>query len=125
MTLTELTCLEAAVRRYLDLMYTCDVATFDQVFAPTSQLHGIRDDKLIMWSAAEYKDILSKRISPQSEGAPREEKILLLDFASETQALAKVQVRIGPSVFIDYLTFHAVGGEWRITGKGYHVVQPR
>ena len=35
-----------AVERYLALMYDCDVSRCDQVFAPTAQLHGLRDGKL-------------------------------------------------------------------------------
>ena len=112
--------LTRAVQRYLDLMYDCDVSKFDTIFRPTAQLHGLRDGQLSMWPAAEYKDRLSKRASPKSIKAPREEEILLMDFASPTQALVKVRVRINSAVFVDYLTWHHVDGDWRITSKGYH-----
>jgi hypothetical protein len=88
--------LSEAVQLYLDLMYDCDVGKFDRVFASTSQLHGFR------------------------EGAPREEQLLLLDTASPTQALAKVRVRINDMVFVDYLSYHKVNGDWLITSKAYH-----
>ncbi len=32
-----------AVERYFDLMFDSDVSRFDQVFAPSAQLHGLRD----------------------------------------------------------------------------------
>jgi hypothetical protein len=35
------TSLHAALERYLELMYDCDVSRFDDVFAPTVQLHGL------------------------------------------------------------------------------------
>jgi putative lumazine-binding protein len=110
-----------AVQRYFDLMYDCDVSNFEKVFHPTSQLHGFREGKMTMWSASEYKGVLAKRESPKSLSAPRDEAILLLDVASETQALVKAKVRINAAIFIDYLTFHKIEGSWKITSKGYHL----
>jgi Putative lumazine-binding len=110
-----------AVQRYFDLMYDCDTSRFDRVFGPTAQLHGFRDGAMSMWPAQQYKEILAGRPSPKSLSAPRQEEILLMDFASATQALVKVRVRINNIVFVDYLTYHRIDGEWLITGKGYHV----
>ena len=111
-----------AVERYFALMYDCDTSNFEKVFRSTAQLHGFREGKMSMWSAGEYKEILKNRESPKAQGAPREEQILMLDFASPTQALAKVRVRIGKMVFCDYLTYHLVENEWLITSKGYHLL---
>ena len=113
--------LASAVQKYFDLMYDCDISKFDSVFYETSQLHGFRDGKMTKWSAQEYKDILSSRQSPKSLAAQREEAILLMDFASPTQALVKVRVRINALTFVDYLTYHFIDGSWRITSKGYHL----
>lgn len=115
--------LASAVQRYFDLMYDCDTAKFDRVFRDTAQLHGFRDGRMSMWPAAKYKEVLANRKSPRSVGAPREESILLIDFASPTQALAKVKVRIHDTQFIDYLMFHNIDGEWLITSKAYHAEQ--
>lgn len=111
----------AAIQSYFDLMYDCDVSRFEQVFAPTSQLHGFREGKMTRLTANEYREILAKRKSPKSVNAKREEQILLLDFASPSQALAKVRVRIATAVFQDYLTYHLIDGRWLITSKGYHL----
>lgn len=110
-----------AVQRYFDLLYDCDVSRFDHVFWPTAQLHGFRDGKMTAWPAPAYKDILAGRQSPKALGARREEQILLIDLASDTQALVKVRVRVNSIVFVDYLTYHRVDGAWLITAKGYHV----
>ena len=111
----------AAVRRYLDLMYVSDMAQFDRVFAPTAQLHGFREGRLTMWSAGQFKEVMASRPSPQALKAPREEAILLVDVAAPDQALAKVRVRIGATVFLDCLTFHRSDGAWLITHKAYNV----
>jgi len=113
--------LTRAVQRYFDLMYDCDTSRFDQVFRETAQLHGFREGEMTMWPAQTYKDILAKRQSPKSLGAPREENVLLIDFASPDQALVKLRVRINTAVFIDYLTYHRINGSWIITSKAYHL----
>src|SRR5262249_8022285 len=91
----------AAVQRYLDLMSDSDLSHFDRVFAPAAQLHGFRDGRLTPWSAAQFKEVMASRPSPQALNAPREEAVLLLDFAAPDQAVAKVRVRIGATVFVD------------------------
>jgi hypothetical protein len=113
--------LRGAVQCYFDLMYDCDTSRFDRVFRDTAQLHGFREGKMTMWPAADYKEILRGRQSPKALGARREEQILLMDFASPTQAVVKVRVRINTIVFVDYLTYHRIDGDWLITGKAYHV----
>jgi len=114
------TSLIQAVQRYFDLMYDADTTRFDSVFRTTSQLHGFQGDQMSMWPAAKYKEVLAGRASPKSVNAPRQEEILLMDFASPTQAMVKVRVRINAVVFVDYLTYHRIDGEWLITSKGYH-----
>ncbi|MFG1360993.1 nuclear transport factor 2 family protein [Xanthobacter pseudotagetidis] len=110
----------AAVQAYFDLMYEGDLSTFEAVFAPSAQLTGLRDGQMTVLSAASYREVLAGRAAPKSQGAPREEQVLLLDFASPTQALVKLRVRVGPTRFVDYLTYHRVGGTWLVTSKGYH-----
>ena len=110
-----------AINGYFDLMYDGDTSRFDRVFRPTAQLHGIRDGKMAMFTASGYKELTASRPSPKSLNAPREEEILLMDFASPTQALVKVRVRINKTVYVDHLTYHRVDGDWLISSKGYHV----
>jgi hypothetical protein len=111
--------LTQAVQRYFDLMYDADLSRFDHVFYPSAQLHGFRDGKMTAWPMPQYREILAGRKSPRSLGSPREEAILMMDFASPTQALVKVRVRINDLHFVDHLTYHLIDGEWLITSKGY------
>jgi Putative lumazine-binding len=110
-----------AVHRYFDLMYDADVSGFDRVFRPTAQLHGLRDGKMRMLTAEAYRNILASMPSPKAVNAPRQEEILLLDFTSPDQALAKVRVRINAVVYVDYLSYHRVDGEWLVSAKAFHV----
>jgi hypothetical protein len=110
-----------AVQRYFDLMYDSDTSRFDRVFRASAQLHGFQEGQMTMWPAQKFKDVIAGRPSPKSMNIPRQEEILLLDFASATQAIVKVRVRINTIVFVDYLTYHRIDGEWLITSKAYHV----
>jgi hypothetical protein len=110
-----------AVQRYFDLMYDADVAAFDRVFLSSAQLHGFREGRMAMLTAQGFKEALAGRPSPKATGAPRQEEILLMDFASETQAVVKVRVRIHAVVFVDYLVYHSIHGEWLVTSKAFHV----
>lgn len=110
-----------AVDRYFDLMFDSDVSRFDQVFASSAQLHGLRDGNLRLLSAQDYKNLLVSGPSPKSRGAPRQQEILLVDFASPTQAVAKVRVRVEPILYLDYLSYHCINGAWLVTAKSFHV----
>lgn len=110
-----------AIQKYFDLMYDCDTSRLEQTFAPTAQLHGFRDGKLMAWPMPVYRDILDKRRSPKSVNALRKDEILLIDFASATQAMTKVRLRVNTMVFVDHLTWHLIDGTWLITSKGFHV----
>ena len=111
----------AAVEQYFDTMFDSDVGRFDQVFAPSAQLHGLRDGNLRILPVAEYRKLLASSSSPKSKNAPRHQEILLVDFASPCQALVKVRVRVDAILYLDYLSFHLIDGAWRITAKSFHI----
>jgi hypothetical protein len=111
-----------AVDRYFDRMFDNDVSRFDQVFASSAQLHGLlRDGNLRPLPAKEYKNELASGPSPKSKNAPRQQEILLVDFASPTQAVVKVRVRADTLLYLDYLSYHHIAGAWLITAKSFHV----
>jgi hypothetical protein len=110
-----------AVDRYFALMYDSEMLHFDQVFASSAQLHGLRDAELRLLPAQDYKNLLASGSSPKSKNAPRLQEILLVDFASPTQAIVKVRVRIDAVQYLDYLSYHCIKGAWLITAKSFHI----
>jgi Putative lumazine-binding len=110
-----------AVERYFDLMFDSEISRFDQVFASSAQLHGLRDGNLRLLPAQEYKRALASGPSPKSRNAPRQQEILLIDFASPTQAEVKVRVRVDTVLYLDYLSYHCINSAWLITAKSFHV----
>jgi Putative lumazine-binding len=110
-----------AIERYFDLMFDSDVSRFDQVFAPSAQLHGLRDGNLRLLPAQDYKNALASGASPKSKNAPRQQEVLFIDLASTTQAVVKVRVRIDTVQYLDYLSYHCLNDVWLITAKSFHV----
>lgn len=111
----------AAVQRYFTLMYDCDVSKFYDVFHASAALNGLREEAINEWPAAHYHDVLAKRQSPKSLAAARNDEILLVDFASDSQAFVKVRVLISGTTFVDYLTYLKTADGWKIAFKAYHV----
>jgi hypothetical protein len=35
--------------------------------------------------------------------------------------MTKLRLRINNTVYVDYLTWHRLDGEWLITAKGFHI----
>lgn len=110
-----------ALDRYFDLMFDNEVSRFEQVFASSAQLHGLREGNLRPLHAQDYKRALASARSPKAKNAPRQQEILLIDFASPTQAVVKVRVRIDTIQYLDYLSYHSINGAWLITAKSFHV----
>ncbi len=111
------------VQQYFDLLYTSNLDLFDSVFDGQAQLYGLADGAPVVWPAAKYRAIINGRESPQALGATREEEIIQLDFASPTQAFAKVKVRINKMLFLDYLTALKLAKGWRIVSKTYQLLE--
>jgi len=111
----------AAVDAYFETMFDADLDRFDRLFAATATLHGLRDGGLRVLTAADYRNLLASSPSPKAKHAPRQQEILLVDFAAADQALVKVRVRIDGLFYLDYLCFHRVGGAWRLTAKSFHI----
>lgn len=112
-----------AIDRYFETMFDNDLDRFDQVFARTAQLHGLRDGAMRVLPAADYRALMAQTPSPKSKSAPRQQEILSIDFASDTQACVKVNVRIDTVLYLDYLLLHQVDGGWFVTAKSFHVAQ--
>jgi putative lumazine-binding protein len=111
----------AAVDAYFETMFDADLERFDRLFAPSATLHGLRDGALRVLPAADYRSLLAATPSPKSKTAPRQQAVLLVDFAAPELAIVKVRVRIDQILYVDYLCFHRVSGAWRVTAKSFHI----
>jgi hypothetical protein len=111
----------SAVNAYLELMYTADDGEFPEVFHDVCVIHGMRDGKLVAWSADEFRDVMRGRPSPASTGAPRQQETIRLEQSAADMATARVRVRIGQIRFLDELVLHRVDERWLVTSKAFHI----
>src|SRR4051794_6424638 len=100
----------AAINFYFDLMYEAEDSRFPDIFHDAALIHGMREGKLVAWSAAEFRAMMRGRPSPASLKSPRAQAILAIEQTAPDLATAKVSVRIGQTGFIDHLVFHRVDG---------------
>jgi hypothetical protein len=113
----------SAINGYFDLMYDADDSRYPAVFHDACLVHGMRDGKLVAWSASEFRDVMRGRPTPAAMRSPRDQEILSIEHAAPDLAIAKVRVRIGQTGFLDHLIFHRIEGKWLVTSKAFHVAQ--
>jgi hypothetical protein len=113
----------SAINGYFDLMFEADDDRFLGVFHSACLIHGIRDGKLMAWSAAEFRDIMRSRPSPAAMKSPRDQGILSIEHTASELAAAKVRVRIGQTCFVDHLILHRIDEKWLVTSKAFHMAQ--
>lgn len=113
----------SAINGYFDLMYDADDDRFPKVFHDACLIHGMRDGKLAVWSAPEFREMMRNRPSPAATKSPRDQQIISIENIAPDLAAAKVRVRIGQIGFVDHLTFHRIDDKWVITSKAFHVAQ--
>jgi hypothetical protein len=113
----------SAINGYFDLMYDANDNHFSEVFHDACVVHGMRDGKLMAWSAAEFRELMRKRPSPAATKSPRDQEILSIEHTTPRLATAKVRVRIGQIAFLDHLIFHHIDAKWLVTSKAFHIAQ--
>jgi hypothetical protein len=120
MSITVTPKLVSAINTYFDALYECNLSKFDEVFHASCSLFDASDDLFTAMPIAEYRQIISLRTSPQSVNQRREDKLISVDFLSPASAVAKVQLRIHDSVFLDHLNFVLINGSFMIVAKIWH-----
>ena len=109
---------EAAARKpleaYLRGHATGDAAYIRQAFLPTAHVEGIRDGKLLSWTADEY--IARFKGSPPADEGQRKRWIDSIDISGNA-AMARVTLDYPAGTFTDYFVLLKVDGEWKIANK--------
>jgi hypothetical protein len=99
-----------AIDGYFDLMYKSDDNRFPEVFHDACVIHGLREEKLMVWPASEFREIMRGRMSPAAMSSPRNQEVLCLQRTAPDLVAAKLRVRIGQTCFVDHLIFHCIDG---------------
>ena len=91
-----------------------DGAYMRQAFLPTAHIEGIRDGKLLSWTADEY--IAGFKGKPAEDEAKRKRSIDQVDVTGNA-AMARVTLDYPSGTFTDYFVLLKVDGEWKIANK--------
>ena len=109
---------QAAARKPLEAYIkghaTGDAAYMRQAFLPTAHIEGIRDGKLLSWTADEY--IAGFKGKPAEDEAKRKRSIDQVDVTGNA-AMARVTLDYPSGTFTDYFVLLKVDGEWKIANK--------
>ena len=109
---------QAAARKPLEAYIkghaTGDAAYIRQAFLPTAHVEGIRDGKLLSWTADEY--IAGFKGSPPADEGQRKRWIDSIDISGNA-AMARVTLDYPAGTFTDYFVLLKVDGEWKIANK--------
>ena len=109
--------IEAAAKLYLDGLYEGDTEKLAAVFHPTSALTYEAEGGISILPRDEWLKAVKARPSPQSQGLPRHDEILVIDQSSPTTAFVKLKCAIPPRFFTDYLNFLKIDGRWQVAQK--------
>lgn len=109
------------LQRYFDLLYSCDLQLFDEVFHPGAIYVTADETPLLQRDMTTYREVLAKRESGALRGDSRHDVIDAIEFAGENTAFARVRCSIGGRHFVDFLSLVRSNGRWHIISKIFHV----
>lgn len=105
---------------YFDGLYRSDTRLLRQVFHPSARYVTATADPIVVWSMDEYFPVVDDRPAPADTGAARRDRIVSIELAGPTTAVARVECRIPPRSFTDILTLIHTDDRWQIISKVFH-----
>lgn len=110
------------LNKYFDLLYKGDIDLINQLFLPEAHVYNMTNDSVVAIDRDQFHERIASRESPESQNKHREDRILSIDIAGPTIALAKVDLFILPrGHYTDYLSLLKVGNNWKIASKVFHM----
>ncbi|MEN5172511.1 nuclear transport factor 2 family protein [Acinetobacter higginsii] len=109
--------IHSQLHQYFDALYFCDVNRLQQVFHPDAIYINATDHPLLKLEMASYFSIVEKRISPASQNALRQDKVVSINLIYERLAIVHVECAIQPKYFYDALTLIYEHQQWKIISK--------
>ena len=108
------------LQRYFDGLYQGDVALLREVFHPRALYVAAAEAPPLVRTLDEYLPIVAQRASPASRGDARADRIVSVEFAGPTTAMARVECEILPRRFTDLLSLVQAEGRWQVIAKVFH-----
>lgn len=112
--------IEAALRKYYDGLYHCDVALLEAVFHKDAHYHTTSGGEHLHYDMETYMNVIRKRTPPETAGDAYDYEVETIRFAGNDTALAVLKCTLMGKRFTDFLSFIRDKGEWRIISKVFH-----
>ncbi|MEM1449399.1 MAG: nuclear transport factor 2 family protein [Planctomycetota bacterium] len=112
--------IEDVLRDYFDGLFASDVESLGRALHSEARYVDALRAPLHPLSVDEYLPIVADRESPASRGEARRDRIVSIDFAGDSAAIARVECSIGPRAYTDLLTLVREDGRWAIVSKVFH-----
>ncbi|WPB58905.1 nuclear transport factor 2 family protein [Xylophilus sp. GOD-11R] len=116
---SDIQAIETAVQHYFDGLYEGDVEKLGRVFHHKASLFIAAEGALVALPVPDWFAKVAARPSPQSLGAPRADRILMIDRTGPVNAMVKIACLFAPKAYVDYLSFIHFEGRWQIVAKSY------
>lgn len=110
----------AVLGEYFDGLYHSDTTRLRRVFHPRAVYATAAGDAPLILDLDGWMEVVRNRTAPASRNDARTDRIVSIDFAGPTTAVAKVRCSIRPRHFVDLLTFIRVDGRWQVIAKAFH-----
>lgn len=112
--------IDATLRDYFDGLHHSDPERLGRAFHAHASYVNATEKPVKAIDLDEYLAIVSKRQSPAARSETRTDRVLSIDFAGDSAALARVQCSIASKRFSDLLTLVRDQDGWRIIAKVFH-----
>lgn len=110
----------ALLETYFEGLYQADSALLASVFHPRAQYVNTAPGDERILTLLEYQHLLDQRVSPASNGEPRQQRVISIETTANTMAFAKVQMSMLGRDYTDFLTLIREQNQWRIIAKVFH-----
>lgn len=112
----------SALDQFFDGFYEGNVDKLKQIFHPNCHLFSAADGPLVDDDMETVYEHVVNRLSPESRGQPRYDRIISIDISGPEVAMAKVQIAFGDRFFTDHLSLLRIDGRWQIISKTFTYV---
>ena len=108
--------IQRVIQLYFDGLYQGNTDLLDQVFAPTSFLHGLVNGKEYIRPKDDFLKAVKDRQSPKDLGESHQMEIMSIEILGNC-AFVKVHVPMLGFDYYDFLSLVSINDEWKIVHK--------
>ena len=107
----------ALIEHYFEGLYRADSQVLRPIFHVDARYVNTNTDDYMNFDMETYFAVIDKRVPPADQAATRKERVLSVDFASDTLAFVRLTMCMFEREYDDFLTLINHKGQWQIISK--------